>query len=184
MLEKFLVLLERFVVAHELIAANSGKPGVVIHNDSGTEVVGGPDHKAAIRKVIEDSVKDPAVAKAVKGNSKPAPEVPVEGESVIDTKPEPKKKAPEPEDDLADEPENKPRAKPAPATGSVKELRDKLRQIATHISAGDSDECCEQFDDLLDEYGIRTVPKLTDEQVPAFYAAADDILRRYYTVTD
>ena len=174
MIEQFLKLLERFVVAHELIAANSGKPGVVIHNDAGTEFVGGP----AKQEISEPSTK--------LVDKKKAPELPVEGESVVDTKPEPKKKVakPEPGDDLADEPEEKPRPKPAPATGSVKELRDKLRQIATHISAGDSDECCEQFDDLLDAYGIRTVPKLTDEQVPAFYAAADDILRRYYTVTD
>lgn len=167
MLEQFLVLLERFVVAHEMIAANSGKPGVVIHNDTGTEVVGGSSEQ--VSKLLKEPAAPTEELKKLMGRGKVGPEVPVEGESVVDTKPEP---------------EEKPRSKPAPATGSVKELREKLRQIATHISAGDSDECCEQFDDLLDEYGIRTVPKLTDEQVPAFYAAADDILRRYYTVTD
>ncbi|QHJ79603.1 MAG: hypothetical protein [Caudoviricetes sp.] len=182
MLEQFLKLLERFVVAHELIAVNSGKPGVVIHNDTGTEVVGGSAEQVA--KLMTEPAAPTEELKKLMGRGKAGPEVPVEGESVIDTKPEAKKKAPEPQDDLADESEEKPRSKPAPATGSVKELREKLRQIATHISAGDSDECCEQFDDLLDEYGIRTVPKLTDEQVPAFYSAADDILRRYYTVTD
>lgn len=181
MIEQFLKLLERFVVAHELLAVNSGKPGVVIHNDAGTEVVS--DAAEQVSKLIKEPAAPTEELKKLMARGKAAPEVHVEGESVVDTKPEAKKK-PGSEDDLTDEPEEKPRPKPAPATGSVKELREKLRQIATHISAGDSDECCEQFDDLLDEYGIRTVPKLTDEQVPAFYAAADDILRRYYTVTD
>ncbi len=84
MLEKFLVLLERFVIAHELIAANSGKPGVVIHNDAGSEV------ETTAPKV------------------KPAPELQVEGAEVVDAKPTPKQKKPSKpvteDEDLADEP--------------------------------------------------------------------------------
>ena len=167
MIEQFLKLLERFVVAHELIAANSGKPGVVIHNHDGEEV-------------------------KTSGGA-PAKELPVEGAAVVDTKPAPAKPkkasrpapAPQPEeDDLADEPAPAKVNKPTPAAGNIKEMRDQLRQIATAISAGESDECCDKFDDMLDEYGVRTVPKLTDEQVPAFYAAADELLRSYYNVTE
>lgn len=175
MLEKFLVLLERFVVAHELIAANSGKPGVVIHNDAGSEV---ETNGAAIRKVIENSVKAEAAGKA--------PEVPVEGAEVIDTKPKPKK-APKAEaipedDDLADEPA--PVKKTTPAAKDLKTMRAELRQIATKIVEEAPDEACDEFDELMVKYEIRTVPRLTDEQVPEFYAEAEDIVRRYFNVTD
>lgn len=59
MLEKFLVLLERFVVAHELIAANSAKQVVV----------------------AETATIEPTVVKEV------TKEIPVEGEDTVDTKP-------------------------------------------------------------------------------------------------
>ncbi len=162
MLEKFLVLLERFVVAHEVIAANSGKPGVVIHNDAGSEV------ETTAPKV------------------NPAPEVPVEGTEVIDTKPKPKK-APKAEaipedDDLADEPA--PVKKTPPAAKDLKTMRAELRQIATKIVEEAPDEACDEFDELMVKYEIRTVPRLTDEQVPEFYAEAEDIVRRYFNVTD
>ncbi len=162
MLEKFLVLLERFVVAHELIAANSGKPGVVIHNDAGGEV----------------ETTAPAV--------KPAPEVPVEGAEVIDTKPTPKPKKPSKpvteDEDLADEPA--PVKKTPPAAKDLKTMRAELRQIATKIVEEAPDEACDEFDELMVKYEIRTVPRLTDEQVPEFYAEAEDIVRRYFNVTD
>lgn len=167
MIEQFLKLLERFVVAHELIAANSGKPGVVIHNDAGSEVA----------EITEPSTKRV---------SKPAPEVPVEGADVVDTKPKPKK-APKPEpvtedDDLADEPA--PVKKSTPAAKDLKTMRAELRQIATKIVEEAPDEACDEFDELMVKYEIRTVPRLTDEQVPEFYAEAEDIVRRYFNVTD
>lgn len=162
MIEQFLKLLDRFVVAHELLAANSGKPGVVIHNDAGSEV--------------ETTV--PVV--------RPAPEVPVEGAEVVDTKPKPKKapKAePIPEDeDLADEPA--PVKKATPAAKDLKTMRAELRQIATKIVEEAPDDACDEFDELMVKYEIRTVPRLTDEQVPEFYAEAEDIVRRYFNVTD
>ena len=169
MIEQFLKLLERFVVAHELIAANSGKPGVVIHNDAGSEV---ETNGAAIRKVIENSVKAEAAGKA--------PEVPVEGAEVVDTKPASK---PVPEDnDLADEPA--PVKKTPPAAKDLKTMRAELRQIATKIVEEAPDDACDEFDELMVKYEIRTVPRLTDEQVPEFYAEAEDIVRRYFNVTD
>ena len=59
MLDQFLKLLERFVVAHELIAANSAKQVVV----------------------AETATIEPTVAKEA------TKEIPVEGEDVVDTKP-------------------------------------------------------------------------------------------------
>ncbi|KAA6704786.1 hypothetical protein E5A31_26145, partial [Salmonella enterica subsp. enterica serovar Lubbock] len=134
MLETIIKLLERFVVAHELIAANSAK-------------------QTAIEKVGD----------VLRATETPAKELPVEGEDVIDTKPA--KAKPEPEDDLADdeEPEEKPKRKQRqtkpkdePKGPDVAKLREEIKTIAKAIAAGDSDECADKFDELLEDYKVRT----------------------------
>lgn len=175
MLEKFLVLLERFVVAHELIAANSAKPKYE-----------GP---LAGEQIISE-----AKGAGVNGSSK---ELPVEGEEVIDTPPTTKKAKPaaQEEDDLADDeeevkPKRKPRQKKEPEpepevdAADLAVMRDEIKVIAKHIAAGDSDQCADSFDEMLDEYKVRTVTKLTDEQVPAFHAEAKALVAKYYEIEE
>lgn len=155
MLDKFLVLLERFVVAHELIAANSAKQV--------TTVIG---------QVAEIET--------------PAKELAVEGEDIIDAKPAK-------EDDLSDdeEPEEKPKRKPRqakpkeePKKVDIEALRAEIKTIAKAIAAGESDECADKFDELLDNYKVRTVPKLLDEDVEAFYEEAKKLVAKYYEIED
>ncbi len=155
MLEKFLVLLERFVVAHELIAANSARVTV-------TETVGN----------LSVSRTEPK-------------ELTVEGEEVIDTpaaeekpkrKPKATKPTPEPEDDLADEPEEK--------GPDLSVLRDEIKMMAKHVAAGESDKCADLFDELLEEFEVRTVPKLADDQVEDFHKQAKALVSKYYKVED
>lgn len=161
MLDKFLVLLERFVVAHELIAANSAK-----------------------QTVIEK------VGDVLRATETPAKELPVEGEDVIDTKPA--KVKPEPEDDLDDEePEEKPKRKPRqakpkdePKGPDVAKLREEIKTIAKAIAAGDSDECADKFDELLEDYKVRTVTKLVDEDVEAFHKDATKLVGKYYEIEE
>lgn len=174
MLEKFLVLLERFVVAHELIAANSvRKPADIEIKNALTE---GLSENGGIRVVIKENK-----------------ELPVEGEDVIDTpaaeekpkrsdalnrKPKAAKKepAPEPEDDLADEPEEK--------GPDLTLLRDEIKMMAKHVAAGESDKCADLFDELLEEFKVRTVPKLADEQVEDFHKQARALVAKYYQIED
>lgn len=186
MLEKFLVLLERFVVAHELIAANSAKQTVI---ENVGEVI-----RAEERSAVGGTRKLPL---GFPGVSEPADgkELPVEGEDVIDT-PKPKKAAkpaPEAEDDLADdepEEEEKPKRKPRQAkvkeepAADLKQLREDIKTMAKSIAAGESDECADKFDDLLDTYDVRTVNKLSDDQVEKFYEEAKALVRTYYYVKD
>ncbi|MEA6258004.1 hypothetical protein ONK43_23020 [Salmonella enterica subsp. enterica serovar Virginia] len=165
MLDKFLVLLERFVVAHELIAANSARSksvGALTVDVSTTGV---------------EAVNE-ALAKAKK-------ELNVEGEDIIDTKPEP-------EDDLDDEePEEKPKRKPRqakpkeePKGPDVAALREEIKTIAKAIAAGDSDECADKFDELLEDYKVRTVTKLADEDVEAFHKDATKLVGKYYEIEE
>lgn len=160
-LEKFLALVERFVVAHELIAANSAQ-----------------------RQVSTETL---AKAVAAPYGDK---ELPVEGEDVIDTKPA--KAKPEPEDDLDDEePAEKPKRKPRqakpkdePKGPDVAVLREEIKTIAKHIAAGDSDECADKFDELLEDYKVRTVTKLADEDVEAFHKDATKLVGKYYEIEE
>ncbi|EEK8036653.1 hypothetical protein G3156_004479 [Salmonella enterica subsp. enterica serovar Montevideo] len=160
MLDKFLVLLERFVVAHELIAANSAK--------------------------------QTATLTAANNATKPV-EIKVEGEDVIDTKPVKGGNKQEPEDDLADddEPEEKPKRKPRqtkqkeePKGPDVAKLREEIKTIAKAIAAGDSDECADKFDELLEDYKVRTVTKLADEDVEAFHKDATKLVGKYYEIEE
>lgn len=186
MLDKFLVLLERFVVAHELIAANSARKPVGVN----------------IKQVIEDGLKDGGEIKAAIVGDK---ELPVEGEEIIDTPKKTRKEQlgeafkanpaakPEPEDDLADdeEPEEKPvrkaKAKPAPKEEpavDIAAIREDIKTIAKHIAAGESDQCADLFDELLEEYKVRTVTKLPDDVVEAFFKDAKTLVAKYYDLED
>ena len=158
MLEKMLVLLERFVVAHELIAANSAKPGAVI-----SQVVSGP---AAAPEAAEPEQKAPAKrTRAAKPKATPEPEPEQEEE--------PEEEAPKP----------KAKAKAKEAT-DIDTLRDEIKTMATHIAEGDSDECADEFDDLLEDFKVRTVTKLADDDVEEFHAEAKKIVSKYYELED
>jgi outer membrane biosynthesis protein TonB len=156
MLEKMLVLLERFVVAHELIAANSAKPAAVI-----SQVVSGP---AANDEAAEPEQKAPAKRTRA-------------------TKP---KAAPEPEPEQEEEEEApKPKAKAkAKETPDLDTLREEIKTMATHIAEGDSDECADEFDDLLEDFKVRTVTKLADDDVEEFHAEAKKVVSKYYELED
>lgn len=172
MLETIIKLLERFVVAHELLAANSAKQ----------PAIGSPEHFAEFCKWQGVSVKEAL--------TNPSKELDVEGEDVIDTKPA--KTKPEPEDDLDDEePEEKPKRKPRqakpkdePKGPDVAKLREEIKTIAKAIAAGDSDECADKFDELLEDYKVRTVTKLVDEDVGAFHKDATKLVGKYYEIED
>lgn len=143
-LDKILALLERFVVAHELIAANSAKTTLI-------EKVG--DVVRAEEKVI--AVGDGGSEKAVKGGAKPKQEE----DDLADDEPEEKPKTRKPR-------QAKPKAEPEP---DLDKLREEIEVMAKHIGSGDSDDCADELDDLLDEYDARSVKKLKDLQVQEFH---------------
>lgn len=134
MLDKFLVLLERFVAAHELIAANSAK---------------------------QTAPKKP---------SKPEPE-----ETDLD--------------DEEDEPAVKPKRarKPKPVVEpeqDLEKLREEIEVMAKHIGSGESDECANELDDMLEEYDIRSVKRLKDLQVWEFHKELKAVVAKYYDIED
>ena len=155
MLEKFLVLLERFVVAHELIAANSAKQVVV----------------------AETATIEPTVAK------EETKEIPVEGEDIVDTKPaeeeeeKPKRKprkakvegpTPEPEEEKEEV--------------DYQSLRDQIQAIDDAINEGPSDAACDDSDELLEEFTGKKmkIAAIKDEDLAEYLERLTAIRNKYF----
>lgn len=121
MLDQFLKLLERFVVAHELIAANSAK------------------------QVAETATNAPTVAK------ESTKEIPVEGEDVVDTKPaeeeKPKRKPRKAkEEEPTPEPgEEKEEVDYQSLRDQIQAIDDAINEGPSDAACDDSDELLEEF---------------------------------------
>ncbi|EBX7899599.1 hypothetical protein DTE88_23150 [Salmonella enterica subsp. enterica serovar Enteritidis] len=173
MLEKFLVLLERFVVAHELIAANSAKQTVYQLKSDITAV-----NKELIEKAVEMATPDEyqtnsAVRKALEK------EIPVEGESIVDTKPVEEEK-----------PKRKPRKakveEPAPEEEKeeidYQSLRDQIQAIDDAINEGPSDAACDDSDELLEEFTGKKmkIAAIKDEDLAEYLERLTAIKNKYF----
>ncbi|EDV9773775.1 13.88 kDa late protein [Salmonella phage MET_P1_001_43] len=173
MLEKILVLLERFVVAHELIAANSAKQTVYQLKSDITSV-----NKELIEKAVEMATPDEylassAVCKALEK------ELPVEGESIVDTKPAEEEK-----------PKRKTRKakveEPAPEEDKeeidYQSLRDQIQAIDDAINEGPSDAACDDSDELLEEFTGKKMKlaAIKDEDLAEYLERLTAIKNKYF----
>lgn len=160
MLEKFLVLLERFVVAHELIAANSAKQFAPTTAKEDAEVAA---HKI---ERFSESIKEETK------------EIPVEGEDIVDTKPaeeeKPKSKqrkakveepTPEPEEEV-----------------DYQSLRDQIQAIDDAINEGPSDAACDDSDELLEEFTGKKmkIAAIKDEDLAEYLERLTAIKNKYF----
>lgn len=117
MLDQFLKLLERFVVAHELIAANSAK------------------------HVAETATIAPTIAKEA------TKEIPVEGEDIVDTKPaEEEKPKRKPRKAKVEEPEEeKEEVDYQSLRDQIQAIDDAINEGPSDAACDDSDELLEEF---------------------------------------
>ena len=163
MLEKFLVLLERFVVAHELIAANSAKQ---FAPTTAKEAAAVAAHKI---EQFSESIKEETK------------EIPVEGEDLVDTKPAEEEK-----------PKRKPRKakveEPTPEPEEEKEevdyqsLRDQIQAIDDAINEGPSDAACDDSDELLEEFTGKKmkIAAIKDEDLAEYLERLTAIKNKYF----
>lgn len=171
MLDQFLKLLERFVVAHELIAANSAKRPV-----PSTERVG--------EMLVDVSVTGEVLE--VDPGTGVGKEIPVEGEVIVDTKPAEEEK-----------PKRKPgKSKPAPKpvqepTTELEEekeevdyqsLRDQIQAIDDAINEGPSDAACDDSDELLEEFTGKKmkIAAIKDEDLAEYLERLMAIKNKYF----
>lgn len=160
MLDQFLKLLERFVVAHELIAANSAKQ--VVQAAAPLEVETVVYTKEAVAECAEEETK----------------EITVEGEEVIDTKPSEEEK-----------PKRKPRKakveEPAPEPEEEvdhQSLRDQIQTIDDAINEGPSDAACDDSDELLEEFTGKKmkIAAIKDEDLAEYLERLTAIKNKYF----
>lgn len=170
MLEKFLVLLERFVVAHELIAANSVKQPT---NKSVGEltvdvaVTGGETVKKELAKALEEVEK--------------AKEIPVEGEDIVDAKPaEEEKPKRKPRKAKVEEPTPEPEEEKEEV--DYKSLRDQIQAIDDAINEGPSDAACDDSDELLEEFTGKKmkIAAIKDEDLAEYLERLTAIKNKYF----
>lgn len=153
MLDQFLKLLERFVVAHELIAANSVKQVVV----------------------AETATTEPTVAKEA------TKEIPVEGEDVVDTKPtEEEKPKRKPRKAKVEEPTPEPEEEKEEV--DYQSLRDQIQAIDDAINEGPSDAACDDSDELLEEFTGKKmkIAAIKDEDLAEYLERLTAIKNNYF----
>nr|UVM86988.1 MAG: hypothetical protein [Bacteriophage sp.] len=170
MLEKFLVLLERFVVAHELIAANSVKQPT-------SKSVGELTVDVAVTGV--ETVKK-ELAKALEEVEK-AKEIPVEGEDIVDTKPaEEEKPKRKPRKDKVEEPTPEPEEEKEEV--DYQSLRDQIQAIDDAINEGPSDAACDDSDELLEEFTGKKmkIAAIKDEDLAEYLGRLTAIKNKYF----
>lgn len=166
MLEQFLKLLERGVVALELIADSSVKRPVPT-----TERVG--------EMLVDVSVTGEVLE--VDPGTGVGKEIPVEGEGIVDTKPAEEEK-----------PKRKPRKakveEPAPEPEEEKEevdyqsLRDQIQAIDDAINEGPSDAACDDSDELLEEFTGKKmkIAAIKDEDLAEYLERLTAIKNKYF----
>lgn len=163
MLDQFLKLLERFVVAHELIAANSVKRPV-----PPTERVG--------EMLVDVSVTGEVLE--VDPGTGVGKEIPVEGEDVVDTKPaEEEKPKRKPRKAKVDEPTPEPEEEV-----DYQSLRDQIQAIDDAINEGPSDAACDDSDELLEEFTGKKmkIAAIKDEDLAEYLERLTAIKNKYF----
>ena len=166
MLDQFLKLLERFVVAHELIAANSVKRPV-------------PPAERAGEMLVDVSVTGEVLE--VDPGTGVGKEIPVEGEDIVDTKPaeeeKPKRKPRKPK---VEEPTPEPEEDKEEV--DYKSLRDQIQAIDDAINEGPSDAACDDSDELLEEFTGKKmkIAAVKDEDLAEYLERLTAIKNKYF----
>lgn len=171
MLEQFLKLLERFVVAHELIAANSAKPQngkSVGELTVDVEVTGVETVKKELAKALEEVEK--------------AKEIPVEGEDIVDTKPAEEEEKPKRKTRKAKAEEPAPEQEEEKEEVDYKSLRDQIQAIDDAINEGPSDAACDDSDELLEEFTGKKmkIAAIKDEDLSEYLERLTAIKNKYF----
>lgn len=159
MIEKFYALLERFVIAHELIAANS-RP-----------VTGAGGSTPAKDSEAQNGI---APTKTTRTRKAPAPKEEPEDD--------------EPEEKTTTKKRGGKTEAPA-KTARGKKGTDKRAAIGEMAKAAvegdgldddDADALVDKFDDLLEDFEVKNVKELDDDQVDEFHDALKELIEEFY----
>lgn len=164
MLDQFLKLLERFVVAHELIAANSAR-----------------------RTELPKAITAPYGKGAYSGDAETATietqkEIPVEGEDIVDTKPAEEEEKPKRKTRKAKVEEPTPEPEEEKGEVDYQSLRNQIQAIDDAINEGPSDAACDDSDELLEEFTGKKmkIAAIKDEDLAEYLERLTAIKNKYF----
>lgn len=159
MIEKFYALLERFVIAHELIAANSrpvtGAGGSTPAKDSEAQNGSAPTKTTRTRKAPapkeepEDDEPEEKTTTKKRGGKTEAPAKAARGKKGTDKR------------------------------AAIGEMA-KVAVEGDGLDDDDADALVDKFDDLLEDFEVKNVKELDDDQVDEFHDALKEIIEEFY----
>lgn len=172
MLDQFLKLLERFVVAHELIAANSVKQVAVAETATITPTV-------ATKEITSE---EKTVAHVVKEAFDAVRDIVVEGEDIVDTKPAEEEEKPKRKPRKAKVEEPTPEPEEEKEEVDYQSLRDQIQAIDDAINEGPSDAACNDSDELLEEFTGKKmkIAAIKDEDLAEYLKRLTAIKNKYF----
>lgn len=163
MIEKFYALLERFVIAHELIAANSrpvtGAGGSTPAKDSEAQNGSAPTKDTRTRKAPakkeepEDDEPEEKTTTKKRGGKTEAPAKTTRGKKGTDKR------------------------------AAIGEMA-KAAVEGDGLDDDDADALVDKFDDLLEDFEVKNVKELDDDQVDEFHDALKELIEEFYTEDD
>lgn len=159
MIEKFYALLERFVIAHELIAANSrpvtGAGGSTPAKDSEAQNGSAPAKTTRTRKAPatkeepEDDEPEEKTTTKKRGGKTEAPAKTTRGKKGTDKR------------------------------AAIGEMA-KVAVEGDGLDDDDADALVDKFDDLLEDFEVKNVKELDDDQVDEFHDALKELIEEFY----
>lgn len=157
MIEKFYALLERFVIAHELIAVNSGSK----------VIAPGADKPAP-------ADKEDAPTKTTRTRKAPAPK-----EDPEDDEPE-EKTTTKKRGGKTEAPTKTTRGKKGTDKRAAIGEMAKAAVEGDGLDDDDADALVDKFDDLLEDFEVKNVKELDDDQVDEFHDALKELIEEFY----
>lgn len=157
MIEKFYALLERFVIALELIAANF----------SAERTVG---------RVVKDAVKDATDTPTKTARTRKAPDKKEEPE---DDEPE-EKTTTKKRGGKTEAPAKTTRGKKGTDKRAAIGEMAKAAVEGDGLDDDDADALVDKFDDLLEDFEVKNVKELDDDQVDEFHDALKELIEEFY----
>lgn len=154
MIEKFYALLERFVIAHELIAAAASKTAAPAKNaeaQNGSAPAKATRTRKAPAKNEEPEDDEPEEKTTTKkrGGKTEAPTKPARGKKGTDKR------------------------------AAIGEMA-KAAVEGDGLDDDDADALVDKFDDLLEDFEVKNVKELDDDQVDEFHDALKELIEEFY----
>ena len=163
MFEQLIALLTRFVVAVEIIAKSSGTAEVKVTTTAAKE------NKAGDKS--EDKAETETTKKTTRGRGRPA-----KNDDAVEDQEEKKTST-----------RGKSRTTKAKANPETAKLRAEVKELAELMCSDDTDDADkiqDAFDDVLEDFNVASVAKVSDDDLEEFHAKLKEAAEEFFNLDD